>query len=50
MLGFGPVYHMREVAKNGHQEQWVALIKAKFFEKGNLSQELLEAPLKGYQV
>ncbi|KAH8902140.1 hypothetical protein BR93DRAFT_887972 [Coniochaeta sp. PMI_546] len=29
-LGFGPVYHMREVGKNKHQALWIEAIEAKF--------------------
>ncbi|KAK5127182.1 hypothetical protein LTR85_008543 [Meristemomyces frigidus] len=29
-LGYRPVYHMRDVAKNGHQEAWKRLLDKKF--------------------
>lgn len=29
-LGFGPVYHMKEVGKNNHQALWIEAIDAKF--------------------
>jgi len=34
MLGFGAIYHMREVRKNGHTAMWIAALEAKFEGKG----------------
>ncbi|PYH95487.1 hypothetical protein BO71DRAFT_449343 [Aspergillus ellipticus CBS 707.79] len=34
-LGLGPIYHMREVARNKHQTKWIAALEAKFEGKGS---------------
>ena len=34
MLGFGAIYHMREVRKNGHTAMWIEALEAKFEGKG----------------
>jgi len=33
-LGFTPIYHMKEVLKNNHQDAWLKAIEAKFEGKG----------------
>jgi hypothetical protein len=34
MLGYPPIYHMREVYKNGHGPNWIAALNAKFANTG----------------
>lgn len=29
-LGISPIYHMREVGKNGHAQFWIEALEAKF--------------------
>lgn len=33
-LGIAPIYHMREVGKNKHQDLWIQAIEAKYEDKG----------------
>ncbi|KAJ5216272.1 uncharacterized protein N7498_002679 [Penicillium cinerascens] len=33
-LGQGPIYHMRHVGENKHQQQWIAALEAKFEHHG----------------
>ena len=35
LLGYGPIYHMREVYKNGHGPNWIAAMDAKYAKKGS---------------
>ena len=51
LLGYEKIYHMREVGKNEHQNQWIELIEAKFGEnKRPIRREEFEAILKDYDV
>lgn len=51
LLGYGPIYHMREVGKNKHQQQWVAALEAKFEGKGKpFGREEFDALLGGCSV
>jgi hypothetical protein len=34
LLGYGPIYHMREVYANGHGPNWIAAMDAKYANKG----------------
>jgi len=36
LLGYGTIYHMREVYKNGHGKNWEAAFEAKFGGSGKL--------------
>jgi hypothetical protein len=51
-LGTSPVYHMREVDQNNHQDLWVEALEAKFESKGTpwSTQEDFDRVLKGFEV
>lgn len=34
ILGYSPIYHMREVRKNDHEKYWIAALEAKFEGRG----------------
>lgn len=34
LLGYSPIYHMRDVRKNGHEGHWVRAFEAIFEGKG----------------
>ncbi|KAH9900612.1 hypothetical protein F4778DRAFT_739678 [Xylariomycetidae sp. FL2044] len=49
-LGFGPVYHMREVGKNKHQALWIEALEAKFEGKGEpFGRQRFDEILSGYE-
>ncbi|GME41039.1 hypothetical protein LSUB1_G006800 [Neofusicoccum parvum] len=49
LLGYGPIYHMREVGKNKHQPSWIAALEAKFEGKGKeFGREEFDSFLSGY--
>ncbi len=50
-LGVDPIYHMREVANNKHQDLWVEAIDAKFEGKGRVwGRQEFDQILAGYEV
>lgn len=50
-LGQGPIYHMRDVAKNNHQRQWIAALEAKFEGRGSpFGRKEFEGFLGGFTV
>ncbi|KAI0180467.1 hypothetical protein GGR52DRAFT_245520 [Hypoxylon sp. FL1284] len=50
-LGFGPVYHMREVGKNRHQGMWIEALDAKFEGRGEpYNREKFERILGSYEA
>jgi len=50
-LGLAPIYHMREVASNSHQDLWVQAMKAKFEPGGEpWGRKEFDQILAGYQV
>jgi hypothetical protein len=51
MLGATPVYHMREVGKNSHQDLWIQALEAKFEGRGFVwGRNDFEKILAGYEV
>jgi hypothetical protein len=51
LLGYGPIYHMREVHKNGHAKYWLPLLEYKFEGKGKaFGLEDFDEFLGGYSV
>lgn len=51
ILGIAPVYHMRDVGKNKHQDLWVEAIEAKFEGKGPAwTRDEFDRILSGYEV
>lgn len=51
LLGYKPIYHMKEVGKNRHQERWIAALEAKFERKGKkFEREDWDELLGGYAV
>ena len=36
LLGYGTIYHMREVNKNGHQKPWINALEAKYAGRGKV--------------
>ncbi|KAI1777897.1 hypothetical protein F4818DRAFT_439216 [Hypoxylon cercidicola] len=50
-LGIGPVYHMREVGKNGHQALWIEALDAKFEGRGEpFTREKFDQILGNYEA
>lgn len=50
-LGQGPIYHMRHVNQNKHQQQWIAALEAKFEQRGPpFGRNEFEAFLGGFKV
>lgn len=50
-IGFGPIYHMREVGKNHHQALWIEAIEAKFEGKGKpWGRDEFEKVFAGFEV
>jgi sulfotransferase family protein len=51
-LGISPLYHMREVDKNGHEDLWVEALEAKFENKGTpwTTQNDFDHILKDFEV
>lgn len=50
-LGISPIYHMREVGKNKHQDLWVQVLEAKYENKGKAwEREDFEQILAGFEV
>jgi hypothetical protein len=50
-LGIGPIYHMREVGKNGHQGLWMDALDSKFESSGKpLGREQFDQILAGYEA
>ncbi|CAI4211901.1 unnamed protein product [Parascedosporium putredinis] len=51
ILGIAPVYHMRDVGKNKHQDLWVEAIEAKFEGKGTAwTRDEFDRILSGYEA
>ncbi|CAJ2506430.1 Uu.00g005600.m01.CDS01 [Anthostomella pinea] len=51
LLGIAPVYHMREVGKNNHQDLWVEALDAKFEGKGEpFDRERFDQILGKYEI
>ena len=51
ILGYEPIYHMREVKKNGHVENWVKAFEVKFEGKGKpFGREEFDEFLGGWAV
>jgi hypothetical protein len=51
LLGYGPIYHMREVHKNGPAKYWLPLLEYKFEGKGKaFGLEDFDEFLGGYSV
>lgn len=50
ILGYKPIYHMKEVGKNQHQRQWIAALEAKYEGNGEFGKEDWERLLDGYAV
>jgi len=50
-LGIEPIYHMREVANNKHQNLWIEAIEAKFEGAGaSWKREDFDRTLAGFEV
>jgi hypothetical protein len=49
LIGISPIYHMRDVRKNGHQDAWNTLLSAKK-EGKPISTEDFDAILGSYAV
>ncbi|KAL3419133.1 hypothetical protein PVAG01_09355 [Phlyctema vagabunda] len=48
-LGYGPIYHMREVGKNQHQGPWIAALQSKYEGKGEVfGREQFDSIFQGF--
>jgi len=49
-LGFTPIYHMKEIYQNKHQDSWIRAMEAKFEGKGEWGKEEWWGLLGGWEV
>lgn len=53
LLGIGPIYHMKHVAKSGHAKPWIQAYEIKYEDKrdaGSLDVEFFDGMLGEYAV